>query len=228
MMDLLPSAFWIPLLEIVWIDILLSGDNAVVIALACRSLPKEQRQAGVVLGAGAAIALRIGFTLLVVKLLGLPFLKVGGGLLLFWIAIKLASTDEPPKEISPARSLWSAIRIIAMADAVMSLDNMLAVAAAAKGSMLLIFIGLGLSIPLLISGSALLLSLLNRFPVFVWAGAALIGFIAGELIASDPDFSGYFSDRLRNLGAWLGPAGAALVLTASWINHWRRRAAKRR
>jgi YjbE family integral membrane protein len=185
-MDLAPPAAWLPLLEIIWIDILLSGDNAVVIALACRSLPDRQRTLGVILGSGAAVALRVVFTLFVVELLGLPYLKIAGGVLLAWIAIMLAGAEEPQKEIRPANTLWSAIRIIAVADAVMSLDNMVAVAAAAKGSKLLILLGLALSIPLIVFGSTLVLALLNRLPVLVWAGAALLGWIAGDLLCSDP------------------------------------------
>jgi YjbE family integral membrane protein len=165
-MDPAAMGFWLPLGEISWIDILLSGDNAVVIALARRSLPEGQRMAGIILGSGAAIALRVAFTFLVIEVLGLPFVKIAGDLLLLWIAINLAGTEQPQKEIKLAESLWSAIQIIAMADAVMSLDNMLAIAAAAKGSMLLILFGLGLSIPLLISGSALLLFALRPFSCF--------------------------------------------------------------
>src|SRR3984893_2962881 len=131
-MDPAATALWLPLLEIIWIDILLSGDNAVVIALACRSLPEGQRKLGVILGSGAAVALRVVFTVLVVELLGLPFVKIAGGVLLLWIGVKLAGAEEPQKQIAPASTLWSAIRIVAMADAVMSVDNMMAVAAAAK------------------------------------------------------------------------------------------------
>lgn len=138
-MSVAAPAFWLPLLEIIWINILLSGDNAVVIALACRSLPGRQRRLGVVLGSGAAVALRVVFTVLVVELLGLPFVKIAGGVLLLWVAVSLAFAEQPEKEIAPASTLWSAIRIIAVADAVMSLDNMVAIAAVAKGSKLLIF-----------------------------------------------------------------------------------------
>jgi YjbE family integral membrane protein len=227
-MDLSTTAFWLPLAEIIWIDILLSGDNAVVIALACRSLPEGQRMAGIILGSGAAIALRVAFTLLVVEMLGLPFVKIAGGLLLLWIAIRLACAQEPQKEIKPAERLWPAIRIIVMADAVMSLDNMLAIAAAAKGSMLLILLGLALSIPLLISGSALLLSLFNRFPLFVWAGAALIGFIAGDLIGSDRDLSPWLSVRWPSFDTWDGPMGAAFVLAAASLRRWHGKRVKQR
>jgi YjbE family integral membrane protein len=225
-MDSLTAAFPLPFLEIVWIDILLSGDNAIVIALACRSLPEAQRIAGIILGSFAAIALRVAFTAGVVELLGLPLIKIAGGGLLFWIAIKLACTQEPKKEIPAANHLWSAIRIIVLADAVMSLDNMLAVAAAAKGSILLILFGLALSIPLLISGSSILLSLIARFPIFVWAGAALLGFIAGEMIGSDPALAAWLLARVPSSGTWDGPLGAAFTLAVAWLLRHRTGAAK--
>jgi YjbE family integral membrane protein len=178
---------WLPLLEIIWIDILLSGDNAVVIALACRPLPGRQRTLGILLGSGVAIALRVVFTLLVVEMLDLPFVKLAGGVLLALIAIRLAGEEEPhKKQVRPAVTLWSAIRIIVVADVVMSLDNMMAIAAAAKGSKLLILFGLTLSIPLIFFGSTFVLALLARFPVLVGAGAALLGWIAGDLLWSDP------------------------------------------
>jgi YjbE family integral membrane protein len=216
------TAFWLPLLEIIWINILLSGDNAVVIALACRSLPDRQRTLGVMLGSGAAVALRVIFTVLVVELLGLPFVRIAGGVLLLWIAIKLAGAEEPQKEFAPANTLWSAIRIVAVADAVMSLDNMIAVAAAAKGSKLLILLGLALSIPLLVFGSTLALALFNRFPVLVWAGAALLGWIAGDLIGSDPDLAAWLRVRWPGFDTWDGPAGAAFVPVIAWLRRRRK------
>lgn len=216
------TAFWLPLLEIIWINILLSGDNAVVIALACRSLPDRQRTLGVMLGSGAAVALRVIFTVLVVELLGLPFVRIAGGVLLLWIAIKLAGAEEPQKEFAPANTLWSAIRIVAVADAVMSLDNMIAVAAAAKGSKLLILLGLALSIPLLVFGSTLALALFNRFPVLVWAGAALLGWIAGDLIGTDPDLAAWLRVRWPGFDTWDGPAGAAFVPVIAWLRRRRK------
>jgi YjbE family integral membrane protein len=214
------APFWLPLLEIIWINILLSGDNAVVIALACRSLPERQRKLGVIFGSGAAVALRVVFTVLVVELLGLPYVKIAGGVLLLWIAVRLAGAEEPQKEIASARTLWSAIRIVAVADAVMSLDNMIAVAAAAKGSKLLILIGLALSIPLLVFGSTLVLALLNRFPILVWAGAGLLGWIAGELIGADPVFAAWLRLRWPGFDTWDGPAGATFVLIIAWLHRW--------
>lgn len=216
-MDLAPTTFWLPLLEIIWINILLSGDNAVVIALACRSLPGRKRRLGIALGSGAAVALRVVFTVFVVELLGLPFLKIVGGVLLLWIAIKLALEEEPEKEIKPANTLWSAIRIIAVADAVMSLDNVIAIAAAAKGSKLLILFGLALSIPLIVFGSTLVLTLLIRFPILVWAGAGLLGWIAGDLIGSDHDLAAWMRVRWPGFEVWYGPAGAAFVLVIAWL-----------
>jgi YjbE family integral membrane protein len=216
-MDPVTTEFWLPLLEIIWIDILLSGDNAVVIALACRSLPKGQRTWGVILGSGAAVALRVVFTVLVVELLGLPFVKIAGGVLLVWIGIRLVGAGERQKKIRPANTLWSAIRIVAVADAVMSLDNMMAVAAAAKGSKFLILLGLALSIPLLVFGSALVLALLNRFPVLVWAGAALLGWIAGDLIGSDPDLAAWLRVRWPGFDTWDGLVGAAFVPVIAWL-----------
>jgi len=216
-MSVAAPAFWLPLLEIIWIDILLSGDNGVVIALACRALPEGQRTLGVMLGSGAAVALRVVFTVLVVELLGLPFVKIVGGVLLLWIAVRLAGAEEPQKDVRPANTLWSAIRIIAVADAVMSLDNMIAVAAAAKGSKLLILLGLALTIPLLVFGSTLVLALLNRFPILVWAGAGLLGWIAGNLIGADPDLAAWLRVRWPGFEVWDGPAGAVFVTVIAWL-----------
>lgn len=185
-MDFTTPAFWVSLLQIIWIDLLLSGDNAVVIALACRSLPKAQRKWGILLGAGAAVSLRILFALAVSYLLGVPFLKVVGGLLLLWIAIKLVTDNGgDAHEVAASDSLWKAVRTIAIADAVMSLDNVVAIAAAARGHWELFVFGLLLTIPLIIFGSQLLLTLLTRFPILIWAGAALLGWIAGEMLVGD-------------------------------------------
>ncbi len=179
------SRFVIPILEIIWIDIVLSGDNAIVIALACARLPPKERDRGIVLGTVAAVGLRIVFTILFVELLTLPFLRLIGGLLLLWIAVKLARDDRRKRPISPAAAVLAAVRLIVVADVVMSLDNMIAVAAAAKGSVPLVVFGLALSVPLIVFGSTLLSGLFARFPVFVWAGAALLGFIGGELIGRE-------------------------------------------
>ncbi|CAH1654180.1 TerC family protein [Hyphomicrobiales bacterium] len=185
-MDFSSSTFWISLLQIIWIDLLLSGDNAVVIALACRSLPENRKKIGIWLGAGAAVGLRIIFALVVTYLLGVPYLKVIGGILLFWIAIKLAvGEEEAHGNIEASESLWKAVRTIAIADAVMSLDNVIAIAAAARGHAELFIFGLLLSIPLIIMGAQLLTSIIERFPILVWIGAALLGWIAAEMILGD-------------------------------------------
>jgi YjbE family integral membrane protein len=220
-------AFWVAVLQIIWINILLSGDNAVVIALACRDLPPKQRVWGMILGAGVAVGLRIAFTLIVTTLMTMPYLKLVGGLALLYIAIKLLVPDEHDGEgsIEPGAHLWRAVRMVAIADIIMSLDNVIAIAAAAKGSVLLLVIGLGISIPLIIAGAALIMSLLDRFPVLVWAGAALLGWIAGEVIATDPAVAGFI---VENFGAEAhhtaelatAAAGAFLVVLAGWM--WRR------
>jgi YjbE family integral membrane protein len=140
-----------------------------------------------------------------------------GGVLLLWIAVRLAGAEEPQKEVRPANTLWSAIRIIAVADAVMSLDNMIAVAAAARGSKLLILLGLALSIPLLVFGSTLVLALFNRFPILVWAGAVLLGWIAGNLIGTDPDLAAWLRVRWPGFDTWDGPVGAAFVAVTAWL-----------
>ncbi len=173
-------------LKIIWINILLSGDNAIVIAMACRALPPRQRFWGIILGAGAAVLLRVFFTVILQYVLELPWLKLVGGILLLWIAIKLLTQDEADEaDIHGSDNLWGAVRTVAIADIVMSLDNVLAIAAAAKGNTGLIIFGLAISIPLIVAGATLIMALLTRYPVLVWAGAALLGWIAGELIVDD-------------------------------------------
>jgi YjbE family integral membrane protein len=185
--DLGHTEFWIALAKIMWINILLSGDNAVVIAMACRGLPHRQRVWGMILGAGVAVGLRIVFTGVVASLMTLPYLKIIGGLALFYIAAKLLVPDDPDEgESEAAEHLWRAVRIVAIADIIMSLDNVIAIAAAAGGNMALLVIGLAISIPLIVAGAALIMSLLDRFPILVWAGAGLLGWIVGEVIATDP------------------------------------------
>jgi YjbE family integral membrane protein len=179
------------ILRIIGINIVLSGDNAVVIALACRALPRGQRAAGILLGAGAAVLLRIIFTVGIQYLLDVPWLQLAGGVLLFWIAIKLLVTEEASEDsVAAGNSLWEAVKIVAIADIVMSLDNVLAIAGAAKSAppeqqIWLIVLGLVISIPLVVFGATMIVTLLSRFPILVWAGAALLGWIAGELMVSD-------------------------------------------
>ncbi len=185
-MDFLTPTYLLSVGQIVWIDLLLSGDNAVVIAMACRSLPEKQRRIGILLGAGAAIGLRIAFAFIITQILGVPFLKALGGVLLLWIAVKLIiGENEEGKEIASTDRLWKAVGTIAVADAVMSLDNVVAIAAIAREDYSLFIFGLALSVPLIVIGASVITNIITRFPVFVWAGAALLGWIAGEMIISD-------------------------------------------
>ncbi|MDM0014140.1 TerC family protein [Variovorax sp. J22P168] len=178
--------FWIGLLKIVWINIILSGDNAVVIAMAARSLPPHQQRTAVLFGSGAAVVLRIVLTVVAAKLLALPYLQIVGGLLLLWIGTQLLQGEEEGDgEDKAYGSMTAAVRTILLADLVMSLDNVIAVAAAAQGSMVLLILGLAISIPLVIFGSTLMIKLMERFPIIVMLGAALIGWVAGETIVSD-------------------------------------------
>jgi len=242
------ATFWAAVGRIIWIDMLLSGDNALVIALACRGLPPRYRTLGMVLGAGAAVLLRVIFTGIVASLMALAWLKLAGGLALLVIAAKLVVPGSDDTPVSSASGLWQAVQIIVVADFIMSLDNVIAVAAAANGSILLLAIGLLVSIPIIVAGAALIMMLLSRLPILVWAGAALLGWIAGTVIASDPAlapalhgfFSGPFAAALEKMAAgpglsWpglslkaggigdlvMGLAGIAVVLVAGYI--WRRR-----
>ena len=180
-------AFWLAVGKIIWINVLLSGDNALVIALACRGLEPRQRLWGMILGAAAAVILRIIFTGIVASLMELPYLKLVGGLALIVIAAKLLVPEsEDEGGVKSASHLWAAVQIVVVADIVMSLDNVIAVAAAANGSVPLLILGLAISVPLIVAGAALIMALLSRLPALVWAGAALLGWIAGDVIATDP------------------------------------------
>ena len=211
--EMLQPAFWIAVSKIIWINVLLSGDNALVIALACRGLAPRQRLWGMIFGAGAAVILRIIFTTIVASLMELPYLKLVGGLALLVIAAKLLVPEHEDEEgVESASHLWAAIQIVVVADIVMSLDNVIAVAAAANGSVPLLILGLAISIPLIVAGAALIMALLNRLPILVWAGAALLGWIAGDVIATDPAvhpklqalFAGAVSVKLDGLLGSLG------------------------
>lgn len=178
--------FWIGLLKIVWINIILSGDNAVVIALAARSLPPHQQKKAIFWGSGAAVVLRIVLTVVAAKLLELSYLQIIGGCLLLWIGLQLLTDNEEEEGESASQgNLMAAVRTILIADLVMSLDNVIAVAAAAQGSMVLLILGLAISIPLVIFGSALMIKLMDRFPIIVVLGAGLIGWVGGETIMND-------------------------------------------
>ena len=222
------AAFWLALGNIIVVNVVLSGDNAIVIALAARSLaPAQQRQA-IVLGSGAAIVLRIVLTIFAVSLLTLPYLKIAGALLLLYIGMSLSSEETGPQEVGQHASLAAAIRTILLADLVMSLDNVLGVAAAAKGNMLLLVIGLVISIPLIVFGSGILLKLVQRLPVIVWFGAALLGYLAGEMLFADTALQAWIAATVpshawqvpgtRMLLSLPGIAGAALALAGGrWL-----------
>jgi YjbE family integral membrane protein len=184
--DMQTPAFWLAVGKIIWINVLLSGDNALVIAMACRGLAPRQRLWGMVIGAGIAVMLLIAFTGIVAKLMVLPYLKLVGGLALLVIAARLLVPEDEGDDITAGTSLWHAIRIVVIADIVMSLDNVIAVAAAANGQLPLLILGLAVSIPMIIAGAALIMMVLDRFPILVWLGAALLGWIAGDVIATDP------------------------------------------
>jgi YjbE family integral membrane protein len=222
-MDFSLQAFWIPLLKIIWINIVLSGDNAVVIALAARSLPPRQQMLAVGWGSGAAVAMRIVLTLFAVALLQLPYLKLIGAVLLLWIGVQLLLPEEGEADIEGHGNLLAAIKTILIADLVMSLDNVIAVAAAAGDSVTLLILGLAISIPLVIFGSTLLLKVMERFPIIVTAGGALLGFVAGEMAVSDPALRDWMSANFQmvdkkpmlvgiGLELIVGLVGAALVV----------------
>jgi YjbE family integral membrane protein len=230
--ELYTQLFWINLLKIIGVNIILSGDNAVVIALAARSLPAKQQKAAVLWGSGAAVAMRIVLTIFAVALLTLPWLKLIGALLLFWIGVKLLVPEDGDENISASDNLMAAVRTILIADLVMSIDNVIAVAAAAQGSYLLLVLGLAISIPLVIFGSTMLLHLMERWPVIITIGGGLLGFVAGEMLVTDPVLKGPLagigvafdeSGHPRVLGGLsleilVGLAGAAIVVAlGKWI-----------
>ena len=226
-MDIATPQLWLAALEIIIINILLSGDNAVVIALACRNLPEPQRRWGVIFGALGAILLRVVLTFFAVGLLKLSYLKVIGGLLLFWIGIKLiVEEDESARhKVQASGRALAAIRTVVVADLVMSTDNVLGVAAAAQGSLVLLIFGLLVSVPLVIGGAQLILRVIERFPVLIVAGGGLLGFVAGQLIVEDAAIADWVHSHARWL-RWGAPiAGVALVVgPGKWLDRRRRQA----
>lgn len=221
------TAFWLAIGQIIWINILLSGDNAVVIAMACRSLSEKQRMWGMVLGAGVAVLLRILFTGIVTTLMNMPFLKAIGAVALLYIAIDLIKpkSEDGDDHVAGADTLFRAMMTIAVADVVMSLDNVVAIAAVAKGSWLLLLIGLGISIPMIVAGSAIIMAMLDRFPLLVWAGAALLGWIAGDLFLNDVGVMGQIGADVAHKYEMLSAAGGAafVVAVGLWLNYGRRK-----
>ena len=213
------TAFWVALLQIIGINIVLSGDNAVVIALAARSLPPKQQKAAVLWGSGAAVVMRIILTIVAVEMLKWPYLKLIGAVLLLWIAVKLLMPEhEGEEEINTSDNLIAAIKTILIADLVMSLDNVIGVAAAAKDSLTLLILGLAISIPLVVFGSTILLKLMGRFPIIITIGAALLGWVAGEMAATDPLVKEWVNANMHWLH-WVAPAAGAVlvVVTGKWL-----------
>lgn len=214
-MEFTSAAFWAALGSIIWVNILLSGDNAVVIAMAARSLPPHQQKKAIFWGSAAAIVMRIGLTVIALEMLKWPYLKIIGGLLLVYIGVTLLLEEDDGGDQGKSGndgSLMTAIRTILIADLVMSLDNVLAVAAAAKGNVPLLVIGLAVSIPLIIFGSTLLLKVMEKFPIIVTAGAALLGFLAGEMLLTDPAVVARYGELSHTVVNIAGAIGALLVV----------------
>jgi YjbE family integral membrane protein len=220
MLEMLASTqFWVDVFKIIVIDILLSGDNAVVIALACRNLPLEQRKKGIFYGVVGAIGLRVVLTFFAVGMLSLPYLKLVGAWLLIWIGIKLILPEEEEHGESSVKAdthLWGAVKTIIIADFVMSLDNVLGVAAAAHGNAILLVFGLLVSIPLIAWSSQLVLKLIDRFPFIIFAGGALLGYVAGEMLVSEALFKTIV--EAQHFLHWLIPVACAVLVLA--VGKW--------
>jgi YjbE family integral membrane protein len=219
-LEILSSAdFWVGVFKIIMIDLLLSGDNAVVIALACRNLPANQRKKGILLGVGGAIGLRVILTFFAVGLLALPYLKLVGAFLLLWIGIKLILPEDEHSEdnIKADDRLFGAVKTIIIADFVMSLDNVLGVAAAAKGNMPLLVFGLLISIPLIAWSSQLVLKLIDRFPLIIFGGGALLGYVAGEMLIGEAMFKSFI--EANHYLHYLVPAfcAAFVLVMGKWL-----------
>lgn len=218
---MLEGGFWLSVAQIIAIDVLLGGDNAVVIALACRRLPPHQRNRGIFWGVVGAIGLRIALIYFALYLLALPFLKIVGGLLLMWIGVKLLLPEAQDEHgrIEGGTTLFAAVRTVVIADAVMSLDNVIAVAAAAKGDLALVIFGILVSIPLIVWGSKFVLRLMDRFPLVIVLGGALLGWIAGGMLVSDVVAHDWIANRLPHATLAAGLAGAALVVVLGrWLS----------
>lgn len=212
-MEMLSSSFfWVTLGQIMMINIVLSGDNAVVIAMASRSLPPRQQRQAILFGSFGAIFLRIVLTFFAVMLLDLPYLKLIGSVLLAYIGVQMLVPEEAEEEIDGHAHMWAAIKTIIIADLIMSLDNVLGVAAAAKGNVVLLVIGLGVSIPLIIYGSTFILKLMNRFPFIITLGGAVLGWVAGEMLVTDPSISGWVNSHMHWLHTVAPVTGALLVV----------------
>jgi len=222
--ELSHASFWGAVLEIVLVDLLLSGDNAVIIAMACRRLPQPQRKWGLIIGAGVSVTLLVVFAGVLSRLMQLPFFKIAGGLALLYVAVRLLVTDEREEShIRASARLWRAVWTVFLADLVMSFDNILAVVQVARGDLVLLAVGLAISIPIVIGGAALVTRLLDRFPFFIWAGSALLGWVAGQTIVGDGAIAGLVVRIGGSAGAleWLaGGVGTVLVIVLG--GYWRR------
>lgn len=219
MSEVMTPQFWTGLLTIIWVNIILSGDNAVVIALAARALPAHQQNKAVFWGAGAAVIMRIILTIVAVELLKLAYLKLIGSALLLWIAVKLlVPEDDSDDGIESSSNLWTAIKTILVADLVMSLDNVIGVAAAAKGSIVLLVLGLLISIPLVIFGATMLMKLMERFPVIITIGAGILGWVSGEMAATDPVIHDWVNAHAAWLH-WAAPVAGVIFVVAlgKWL-----------
>jgi len=213
------TVFWVGLWQIILVNIVLSGDNAVVIALAARSLPRRQQNLAVFWGAGAAVVMRIILTIIAVEMLKWPWLKLIGAALLLWIAVKLLlPEDGDGGDIESSDNLWAAIKTILIADLVMSLDNVIGVAAAAKGSITLLVLGLAISIPLVIFGATMLMKVMDRFPIIITIGAGLLGWVSGDMAATDPVVKAWVDAHAAWLH-WAAPAAGAIfvIVTGRWL-----------
>ena len=211
-------------LSLILIDLLLAGDNALVIAMAVRALPKRERRLGSLGGAGAAVALRIALTTVAARLLTIPFLQLGGGLFVLWIAVKvMIDASDPPDAAPSPKKFWQAVRYIVIADLTMSTDNILAIAGASGGNFGLIVFGLCVSIPFVVLSSNLLADLMNRYPVTIYLGAAILGKVAGEMMLSDRWVAGWLQAGDAPRYAIEGALALAVVAAGWWLG--RRRAA---
>jgi YjbE family integral membrane protein len=222
-MEMLTNTFfWVTLGQIILINIVLSGDNAVVIALAARSLPAHQQKKAVFWGAGAAVVMRILLTIIAVELLRWPYLKIIGAILLLWIAVKLLVPEEDDENVQSSDNLFKAIKTILIADLVMSLDNVIGVAAAAKGNTTLLVIGLAISIPLVIFGATMLMRLMERWPVIITIGAGLLGWVSGEMLITDPAIADWVNTNAHWLHTMAPAFGAMMVIAlGKWITTFR-------
>lgn len=222
--ELAHAPFWGAALEIVLVDLLLSGDNAVIIAMACRGLPRHQRKWGLIIGAGVSVMLLVIFAGVLTRLMQLPYFRLVGGLALIFIAARLLVTEQREEnEIESSAHLWRAVWTVFLADLVMSFDNILAVVQVARGDLVLLAVGLAVSIPIVIAGAALVTELLDRVPLLIWAGSALLGWVAGQTIIGDATVAGLTAGTGkpdRSLEWIAGGVGAVLVIVLGWL--WRR------